>query len=137
MTTMLVAAAIIESDGKILLTRRKDDVPYPCLWEFPGGKVEAGEDPKDCVVREIREELAIDIAVDKIYDAFFYRYPERDVLVMAYICHWRDGEIANIEVAEHRWVPPRDLINYDLLPADFPLAQRIAREHGLGHPPHL
>ena len=56
---LLVAAAIIESDGYILLTRRKPDVPYPHLWEFPGGKVEEGENPRDCVIREIREEMEI------------------------------------------------------------------------------
>ncbi len=86
MTTLLVAAAIIEHDGKILLAKRKVDVPYPLLWEFPGGKVEPGEDPKDCVVREIGEELGIEVAVTGIYDAIFHRYPERDVLVLVYCC---------------------------------------------------
>jgi 8-oxo-dGTP diphosphatase len=83
MSTLLVAAAIIEYNGTILLARRRQNAPYPLLWEFPGGKVEQSEDPKDCVVREIREELAIEISVTGIYDVIFYRYPERNVLILA------------------------------------------------------
>jgi 8-oxo-dGTP diphosphatase len=128
MTTLLVAAAIIENGGKILLARRRAGAPYPLLWEFPGGKVEAGEDPKDCVVREIREELAIEIAVDGIYDVIFYRYPERHVLVLAYCCRWLSGEIQDLEVAEHCWVSPDNVVNFDLLPADIPLALRISED---------
>jgi 8-oxo-dGTP diphosphatase len=128
MSTLLVAAAIIEYEGKILLARRKADAHYPLFWEFPGGKVEQGEDPKDCVVREIREELAIDIAVEAMYDTVFYRYPERPVLVLAYHCRWLGGEIRDIEVSEHCWVYPADVVKYELLPADIPLAMRISEE---------
>ena len=132
MQTLLVAAAIIESDGKVLLTRRKSDVPYPLFWEFPGGKVEPGEDPKDCVAREIREELAIEIAVEKVYDVIFYRYPERHVLVLAYYCRWLSGEIQDLEVLEHCWAYPADVVNFELLPADIPLAKRISEEFANG-----
>lgn len=128
MPTLLVAAAIIEHDGKILLARRRADAHYPLFWEFPGGKVEQGEDPKDCVVREIREELAIDIAVEAIYDVVFYRYPERPVLVLAYHCRWLGGEIEDVEVSEHCWVYPADVVKFELLPADIPLAKRISEE---------
>ncbi len=137
MTTLLVAAAIIEHNGKILLARRRGDVPYPLLWEFPGGKVEPGEDPKNCVIREIREELGVEVAVAGIYDTVFHRYPERDVLVLAYRCHWISGEVRDLEVSAHRLVFPADTANFELLPADVPLAQRIAQEFGHGNPPHL
>ena len=137
MSTLLVAAAIIVDGGKFLLARRKADVPYPLLWEFPGGKLEAGEDPKDCVIREIREELAIEITVTGIYDAIFHRYPERDVLVLAYLCRWASGEIRDLEVTEHRWVLPGEVGTFDLLPADIPLARRIALEFGNGDSAHL
>ena len=132
MPTLLVAAAIIEYGGKILLARRKADSPYPLLWEFPGGKLEPGEDPKDCVTREIREELAIEIAVERIFDVIFYRYPERSVLVLAYHCRWLSGEIQDLEVAEHCWAFPADVMNFELLPADISLAQRISEEFGHG-----
>lgn len=137
MTTLLVAAAIIEHNGKLLLARRKSGVPYPLLWEFPGGKVEPGEDPKDCAIREIREELGIEVAVAGIYDSIFHRYPERDVLVLAYRCHWISGEVRDLEVSAHCWVSPADTANFELLPADVPLAQRIALEFGNGDSPRL
>jgi len=129
MFPLLVTAAIIPHDGKLLVTRRKADVPYPLLWEFPGGKVEPQEDPRDCIVREIREELAIEVDVAGIYDVIYYRYPERAVLVLAYRCHWLRGEIIDLDVAEHRWVLPCDIPKLELLPADFPLAEKICREH--------
>ena len=137
MSTLLVSAAIIEDGGKFLLARRKADAPYPLLWEFPGGKMEAGEDPRDCVIREIGEELAIEIAVTGIFDVIFHRYPERDVLVLAYRCSWISGEVRDIEVSEHRWVLPGDIGNYQLLPADIPLAKRIALEFGNGDSAYL
>lgn len=130
MYPLLVAAAIIEDQGRVLLTRRRDGVPYPLFWEFPGGKVELSEDPRDCIVREIREELAIDVAVEGIYDVIYHRYPERTVLVMAYRCRWLAGEITNLEVSEHCWVKPSELKEFKLLPADVPLAERICREFG-------
>jgi 8-oxo-dGTP diphosphatase len=124
----LVTAAVIVHNGKILLTKRKADVPYPLLWEFPGGKVEPGEDPRDCIVREIREELAIEVAVTGIYEVVYYKYPERAVLVLAYRCQWLSGEIIDLDVTEHRWTRPGDLMRFQLLPADLPLAEKICEE---------
>lgn len=132
MQTLLVAAAVIEHEGKILLAQRRADAPYPLLWEFPGGKVEHGEDPIDCVVREIREELAIEIAVERIYDVVFHRYPERHVLVLAYLCRWLGGEIHELEVAAHHWAAPAEIANFALLPADIPLARKISEEFSHG-----
>ncbi len=137
MFPLLVTAAIIMHEGKVLLTRRKADVPYPLLWEFPGGKLEAEEDPRDCVVREIREELAIEVSVSGIYEVIYHRYPERAVLVMTYRCQWQSGEIVDLDVAEHRWVSPSELTRFPLLPADIPLAERIRTELGDADSPHL
>ena len=128
MFPLLVTAAVIIHDGKVLLTKRKADVPYPLLWEFPGGKLEPGEDPRDCIVREIREELAIDVAVAGIYEVVYHKYPERTVLVLAYRCQWLKGEIIDLEVTEHRWLRPLDLMRFQLLPADIPLAEKICGE---------
>ncbi len=137
MFPLLVTAAIIFHDGKVLLTRRKADVPYPHLWEFPGGKVEPAEDPRDCVVREIREELAIEVAVTGIYDVIYHRYPERAVLVLAYRCEWLSGDIADLDVAEHCWVLPCDIVRFHLLPADIPLAEKICGEFAHAGPARL
>lgn len=128
MFPLLVTAAIIFHNGEVLLTKRKADVPYPLLWEFPGGKVEPGEDPRDCIVREIREELAIEIAVTGIYEVVYHKYPERAVLVLAYRCQWLSGEIIDLDVTEHRWTPPGDITSFQLLPADIALAEKICGE---------
>jgi len=137
MFPLLVTAAIIIHDGRVLLTRRKADVPYPHLWEFPGGKLEPEEDPRDCIVREIWEELAIEVAVTGVYDVIYHRYPERAVLVLAYSCTWLSGEIVDLDVAEHCWSPPRDLMRFRLLPADIPLAEKIRGEFADAHPARL
>ena len=128
MHPLLVTAAIIRHDGKILIARRKSNVPYPLLWEFPGGKVEINEDPKACVVRELKEELDIDIKVEDVFDVVYYRYPEKPVLVLAYRCTWTSGAVRDLDVSEHRWVLPEQLMLFDFLPADLPLIERLSRE---------
>ena len=128
MAPLIVTAALIKNEGKILVTRRRPDVPYPELWEFPGGKLEASEDPRDCIVREIDEELGIKVIAESIFDVVFYRYPERDVLVLVYRCSWTSGTPTNREVAEHRWVASGELKNLDFLPADIPLVERLILE---------
>ena len=79
-------------------------------------------------VREIREELAIEVDVLGIYDVIYHRYPERAVLVLAYRCNWLSGEITDLDVLEHFWAPPCDIRKFELLPADIPLAEKICRE---------
>jgi len=128
MLPLIVTAAIICHGGKILLTRRRPDTPYPLLWEFPGGKLEPNEHPEACVVREVREELAMEVTVQGIYDVVYYRYPERPVMVLAYRCAWTGGELRELEVAGHTWADPTEILRFDLLPADFPLAEKIASE---------
>lgn len=134
MYPLLVTAAIIEHEGKLLLAKRKPDAPYPHMWEFPGGKIEPMEDPRDCVIREVREELGIGIEVDGIYDVIYHHYPERTVLIMAYRCRWLDGEVRELDVAGYCWVLPDDLLSYSLLPADIPLAERLSMEFRNAHP---
>ncbi len=130
MLPLLVTAAIIHHNGKILIARRRADAPYPLLWEFPGGKVEKNEDPKECVVRELKEELNMVIEAESVFDVVYYRYPERAVLIIAYHCRWKGGTISDLEVTEHRWVQPEELTSFDFLPADLPLIHRLSREPG-------
>lgn len=128
MLPLIVTAAIIRHEDKILLTRRKHDAPYPLLWEFPGGKLEPGEHPEVCIVREVREELAMEVSVQGIYDVVYFRYPERPVLVLAYRCAWVGGELRELDVSGHCWADPAEFSRFDLLPADYPLAERLAQE---------
>lgn len=128
MNPLLVTAAIVVHEGRVLIARRRPDVPYPLLWEFPGGKVEPGEDPRDAIVRELKEELDMDAAVEGIYDAVYHRYPQRTVLLLAYCCRWTGGELKDLEVTEHLWVEPRKLADFEFLPADVALVARLTRE---------
>jgi len=128
MHPLLVSAAVVVHEGRILIARRKRDVPYPLLWEFPGGKVEPDEDPKDAILRELKEELDMDAAVDGIYDVVYHRYPERTVLVLSYRCRWLGGELRDLDVTEHRGVLPDELPDYEILPADAPLVARLMQE---------
>jgi len=128
MHPLLVSAAVVVHEGRILIARRKRDVPYPLLWEFPGGKVEPDEDPKDAILRELKEELDMDAEVDGIYDVVYHRYPERTVLVLSYRCRWLGGELRDLDVTEHCWVLPDELPGYEILPADAPLVARLMQE---------
>lgn len=125
---LLVTAAIIVRAGRVLLTLRPEGKRQPGYWEFPGGKMAAGEPPSQALEREIREELGIDIDVGRIYDVVYYRYPWGPVLILAYCCRIRQGTPKNLEVAEHRWVHPEHLHGYSLLPADLPLIARLTEE---------
>lgn len=124
----LVVAALIRRGEQVLISRRRADQAMPLLWEFPGGKVEPGEAPVAALEREVREELGCDIVVDAIEEVVFHAYPVFDLVMLVYRCTVAHGQPRAVEVAEIAWVDPRTLPDRDLLPADFPLALRLARE---------
>ena len=126
----LVVAALIRQAGRILMSRRRADQAMPLLWEFPGGKVEAGESPEAALQREVREELGCTVRVDRIHDVVFHAYPAFDLLMLVYACTITDGVPAPVEVAEIAWVEAVRLPTLDLLPADFPLARALAAQGG-------
>jgi 8-oxo-dGTP diphosphatase len=95
------------------------------MWEFPGGKLEDGESPEAALVRECREECGIEVEVTEILDVTYHRYPEKDVLLLFYRCELRAGEVRHLQVADHAWVPPRNLEDYPLPPADERVITRI------------
>jgi 8-oxo-dGTP diphosphatase len=124
---LVVAALVRDGAGRVLLTRRRADQPMPLLWELPGGKVEPGESPSEALEREIREELGCRAHVGRIDDVVFHRYPEFDLLMLVYACRL-EGEPRAVEVDALAWVEPRALGGYEVLPADVPLVERLARE---------
>ena len=122
---LLVTAAVVFDGEKVLLTRRPDDKSYPGFWEFPGGKVDPGEGPEQALCREMREELDAEVRVNGIYEVIFHRYEWGPVLILAYKCQLLTGALRNLGVAEHRWVLPREMVNFNILPADQPIIDRL------------
>jgi 8-oxo-dGTP diphosphatase len=122
----LVVAALIREEGRILMSRRRADQAMPNLWEFPGGKVEPGEHPEAALVRELREELGCGIAVAGIHEVVFHAYPDFDLYMLVYASRITGGRPRAIQVAEIAWLEPARLPEMDLLPADYPLARKLA-----------
>ena len=119
-----VAAAVIrDHSGKILIARRANTQHQGGLWEFPGGKVDAGEDPETALIRELMEELGIEIARADLVPLTFasHAYPEFHLLMPLYLCKRWEGDIAAQENQELLWVKPDELRLYDMPPADEPL----------------
>jgi len=120
-----VVAAIIRKDGKILITRRRPNAHLAGLWEFPGGKVEAGESLYAALEREIREEVGLEI---RIMDEFFtvdHDYPTKSVRLHFFNCMPLYGVARPLDVAELQWVNPQDLANYAFPPADTELLAKL------------
>ena len=127
---LLVTAAVIFEKGKVLITRRPEDKAHAGLWEFPGGKVDPGESPEEALCREIREELDAEIQITGIFEVAFYRYDWGPVLILAYSCQLLTNDLRDIGVAEHRWVHPRELTNFPILPAYRPIIDRLNGRSG-------
>jgi 8-oxo-dGTP diphosphatase len=125
--TVVVAAAIIIERGRVLLTQRKRGTHLEGLWEFPGGKVEDGEDPKDALARELREELGIDALVGAIVDVTFHRYEVKSVLLLFYGATRRvgSGEPRALDVAAFEWGDARALDPARFPPADVAVLQAV------------
>jgi 8-oxo-dGTP diphosphatase len=121
-----VVAALVRRQGRVLMSRRREDQSWPLCWEFPGGKVEAGERPEAALVREIREELGCEVDVGRLFDTVTHAYPTFDLQMQVFECGITSGEPAAIQVAAVAWVPPAEIEALPLPPADYPLARRLA-----------
>ena len=124
---IVVAAAVIRDapGAKVLMTERRAGAHLEGYWEFPGGKVEEGEDPRDAVRRECMEELELDVRVVDILDVAWHRYTEKDVLLLFYDCRVIKGELRHVGVADSAWVEPGDLDGYRLPPPDARLVAKL------------
>jgi 8-oxo-dGTP diphosphatase len=122
----LVVAALVREGERVLVSRRRADQPMPLLWEFPGGKVEPGEDPVLALAREVREELGCGVRVGRIHDVVFHAYEAFDLVMLVYACVITEGTPSAVQVAEIAWVEAVRLPTLDLLPADYPLARALA-----------
>jgi 8-oxo-dGTP diphosphatase len=125
MQPLIVTAAVIRNGDSVLITRRPEGKPHAGMWEFPGGKLAGNESPRAGLRREILEELGLDVAVGDIFETAYYRYDWGPVLILAFECHALSGVIRNLQVAEHLWVAPKDLASFALLPADYPIIEKL------------
>ena len=122
---LLVVAAVTLRDGKVMICQRRPGVHNGLKWEFPGGKIEAGESPEAALRRELSEELAIEARVGRVCDAIYYRYPDRDVLVLFYLCEIVSGEPKQIDCNAIAWAAFEELKDYDFAGADARFVERL------------
>jgi mutator protein MutT len=120
-----VSAALIFRDGKLLITRRHADAHLGGLWEFPGGKREPDETFEQCLVREIREELGVEISVGRLFESVTHAYPEQTVHLKFFVCRLERGEPQLLGCAAFKWVAKSELADYEFPAADARLLENI------------
>ncbi len=137
-----VTCAIIERHGMVLVVRRGQGRHLAGLWEFPGGKLHEGESPRECIVREIREELCLEVSPYASLEPSVHSYPEKTIRLLPFLCtisvgsagsagsQGTGGELELREHAEARWLWPEDLQYLELCPADVPVAMSYIEHIG-------
>ncbi len=129
MKTVVVSAAVLVEGGRVLLSQRKKGTHLAGAWEFPGGKVEAGEDPRDALRRELREELGIEATVGEIVDVTFHRYEDADKAVLLLFFRTKrdpgSPEPRAIDVAAVTWAAGEDLRDEAFPPADVAVLGKV------------
>ena len=120
---LVVAAALIDADNRVLIAQRPEGKALAGLWEFPGGKIDPGERPEDSLIRELHEELGITVKEACLAPLTFasYAYPDFHLLMPLYVCRRWGGFVASRENQALKWVRPRELRDYPMPPADAPL----------------
>ncbi|MGE5632838.1 MAG: 8-oxo-dGTP diphosphatase MutT [Caulobacteraceae bacterium] len=124
----VVTAAVIVRAGKVLISQRLMGSHMEFKWEFPGGKLEADETPEECIVREIREELDMEIEVIEIYKVVKFKYVEKDILLLCYLCRLLGGEGKRLECNDFKWVTIDELSGYEFVPADVSVAEKLKND---------
>jgi len=120
---LVVAVALIDIDGRVLIAQRPEGKPMAGLWEFPGGKVQDGEAPEAALIRELDEELGIDVTENCLAPFSFasHAYDDFHLLMPLYICRVWQGQVTPREGQALKWVRPMRLRDYPMPPADVPL----------------
>lgn len=120
---LVAACALVDADGRVLITQRPEGKQLAGLWEFPGGKVEPGETPEEAVVRELREEIGVETQIPCLAPLTFasHSYDGFHLLMPLFVCRRFTGEPKPIEVAAVKWVRPNRLRDYPMPAADEPL----------------
>ena len=124
---LVVAVALVDPDGRILIQERPAGKQLAGLWEFPGGKIETGERPEETLIRELREELGLVVAEPCLAPLTFasHAYPDVHLLMPLYVCRRWTGVATGLEGQRVKWVRPRDLRAHPMPPADEPLIPHL------------
>jgi 8-oxo-dGTP diphosphatase len=120
-----VAAGLVFRDGKLLITQRPPESHLGGLWEFPGGKREAGESFEQCLRRELVEELGIEVEVHELLEDLTHHYPERSVHLKFFRCRWLRHEPRAILCHDWKWIGPEQLADYPFPAADARLLEKL------------
>jgi len=131
MKTLVVVAGLIIEKGRILVTQRKENTSYGLFWEFPGGKVKDGEDPRQALQRELREELGIETEAGSLFEAVSYAYPTDSILLLVYRCRIEKGTPELLGCRDLCWVTPQEIAELSMLPADQSILERLSKEPDL------
>jgi 8-oxo-dGTP diphosphatase len=130
MKTVIVTAGVIIEQKKILVTQRKEDAHQGLLWEFPGGKVKEGEEPREALRRELKEELDVEVEVGTIFEAIYHPYPKYPILLLIYYCRIERGVLKPLGCRDLRWVNLKELKELPMPPADIPICKHLcSSEH--------
>lgn len=124
---LVAACALIDADGRVLISQRPAGRPMAGLWEFPGGKIEAGEQPEQSLIRELKEELGIVVREECLAPLTFasHVYPDFHLLMPLYVCRRWEGAVIAQEGQKLAWVKPNKLRDFEMPPADVPLIAHL------------
>jgi mutator protein MutT len=131
MNAIEVSAALVFRNGKLLITQRHAGAHLGGLWEFPGGKREPNETFEQCLVRELREELGIEVEVDEVIETLTHAYPEKTVVLKFFRCRWKQNEPRAIDCLDLKWVSAAELRDYEFPAADARLLEMLQGSPGL------
>ena len=126
-----VAAALVFRDGKLLITQRPTGSHLAGFWEFPGGKREEDESFEQCLVRELIEELGIEVVVGEELETVTHTYPEKTIRIKFFLCEWRENEPQTLGCPAFRWIGRDELSQYEFPPADKTLLERLRSDDKL------
>lgn len=124
-----VVAALIWKNGKFMICQRPAHKARGLLWEFVGGKVEPGETKEQALVRECREELAVTVAVQDEFMSLVHEYPDITIHLTVFNAYIAEGVPQLLEHNDVRWIPPKEIKNYDFCPADNKILEKIAEAY--------
>lgn len=120
-----VTCAIIFFEGKVLATQRSEKMDLPGKWEFPGGKMEPHESPEECLKREIKEELSLEIEIVESLRPVLHHYSDKSIRLIPFAARWKAGQIHLAEHSQLDWIEKKDLFFLDWAPADLPIVHEL------------